>query len=42
MIMAAAAKLQAGALGAEAANEIGHICVCGTYQRIRTALQSIA
>lgn len=42
MIMAAAAQLQAGAPGAEVVNEIGHLCVCGTYQRIRTALQSIA
>ena len=41
MIMAAAAKLLEGASGAEAANEVQHLCVCGTYQRIDKALRSI-
>ena len=41
MIMAAAAKLAEGASGAEAANEVEHICVCGTYRRIDKALRSI-
>lgn len=41
MIMAAAAKLREGAPGTEAADEVQHLCVCGTYQRIRNALRGI-
>jgi isoquinoline 1-oxidoreductase alpha subunit len=41
MIMAAAARLRAGAPGSEVANELGNLCVCGTYQRVRTALRSV-
>ena len=41
MIMAAAGAMRAGATGPEAINEIENICICGTYQRMRDALNSI-
>ncbi len=41
MLMAAEARLRAGAPGSEVANELGNICVCGTYQRVRNALRSL-
>jgi isoquinoline 1-oxidoreductase subunit alpha len=41
VIMVAAGAMRAGASGPEAANEIGNVCICGTYQRMREALNSI-
>jgi len=41
VIMAAAGAMRAGATGPEAANQIGNVCMCGTYQRMREALNSI-
>ena len=41
VIMAAAGAMRAGATGPEAANQIGNVCICGTYQRMREALNSI-
>ena len=41
VIMKAAAKMNAGASGAEAFNEIDNLCVCGTYQRMGEALGGI-
>ena len=41
MIMAAAASLNAGHHGAEIQSELKHICVCGTYQRIKKATTNL-
>ena len=41
VIMAAAGAMRAGASGPAVAKEIGNVCVCGTYQRMRDALNSI-
>lgn len=41
MLMAAEARRRAGAPGSEVANELGNLCVCGTYLRIRNALKSL-
>ena len=41
VIMAAAGAMRGGATGPEAANQIGNVCICGTYQRMREALNSI-
>ena len=41
MIMAAAGAMQAGHHGKEILPEIQHLCVCGTYQRIRKAVQTL-
>jgi isoquinoline 1-oxidoreductase subunit alpha len=38
MLMSVSAAMAAGHHGAEIANEISNVCVCGTYQRIKTAL----
>ena len=41
VIMAAAGAIHAGATGAAAVNEIDNVCICGTYQRMREALNGI-
>ena len=41
MIMACAGAMNAGHHGAEIANELGNICVCGTYQRVKSAVQGL-
>ncbi len=41
MIMAAAGAMAAGHHGSEILPELQNICVCGTYQRIRNAVQSL-
>jgi isoquinoline 1-oxidoreductase alpha subunit len=41
MIIAAVALLESGKTGAQAAQGIGHVCMCGTYPRIQKALQGI-
>ncbi len=38
MLMSVSGAMAAGHHGASIANEIGNVCVCGTYQRIKTAL----
>jgi isoquinoline 1-oxidoreductase alpha subunit len=38
MLMATAGAMNAGHHGAEIANELQNICVCGTYQRIKKAV----
>ena len=41
MMMSATGALKAGHHGNEIANEINNVCVCGTYQRIKQAVQSL-
>lgn len=41
MIMCAAGALQAGHHGSEIASEMGNLCVCGTYQRIKSAVAKL-
>ena len=41
VIMAAAGAMRAGASGAEAVNEIDNVSICGTYQRMREALNGL-
>ena len=41
VIMAAAGAMRAGVSGPAVAKEIGNVCVCETYQRMRDALNSI-
>ncbi len=41
MIMACTAAMKAGHHGSEIAGELQHLCACGTYQRIRTAIQGL-
>lgn len=38
MLMAVAGAMRAGHHGGEIANEVHNVCVCGTYQRIRSAV----
>ena len=38
MLMSVAGAMQAGHHGSEIANEVSNLCVCGTYQRIKTAV----
>lgn len=38
MIMACAGAMQAGHHGNEILSELKHICICGTYQRIKDAV----
>jgi isoquinoline 1-oxidoreductase subunit alpha len=38
MVMAAACAMKAGHHGKEIASELGNLCVCGTYQRINSAV----
>ncbi|MEN9316131.1 MAG: hypothetical protein RIS35_2524 [Pseudomonadota bacterium] len=39
MLMACTASMKAGHHGSEIASDLKHICMCGTYQRIKTAIQ---
>jgi isoquinoline 1-oxidoreductase alpha subunit len=41
MLMTCVGAMKAGHHGNEIAPELNNICVCGTYQRIRTAIQSL-
>jgi isoquinoline 1-oxidoreductase alpha subunit len=41
MLMTTVGAMKAGHHGNEIASELKNICVCGTYQRIRTALQTL-
>lgn len=41
MLVAATGALKAGHAGSEVANEIGNICVCGTYGRIKDACKTL-
>jgi isoquinoline 1-oxidoreductase alpha subunit len=41
MIMVAAGSVKAGHHGSEIASDITHVCVCGTYPRIKNAIQSL-
>jgi isoquinoline 1-oxidoreductase alpha subunit len=41
MMVAATGALKDGHRGAEIANEIENICMCGTYARIKTAVQGL-
>ena len=41
MIMACAGAMQAGHHGSEIMSEIGNVCVCGTYQRIKEAVSEL-
>lgn len=41
MLMACTASMKAGHHGAEIQSDVGHICMCGTYQRIKTAIRSL-
>jgi isoquinoline 1-oxidoreductase alpha subunit len=41
MIMAAQASINAGHHGTEILNDCTHLCVCGTYQRIKLAVTGL-
>lgn len=41
MVMCAAGALQAGHHGSEINSELQNLCVCGTYQRIKTAVAKL-
>ncbi len=41
MLMACTGSMKAGHHGKEIASDLTHICACGTYQRIRTAIQAL-
>ncbi|WP_293899656.1 2Fe-2S iron-sulfur cluster-binding protein [Phenylobacterium sp.] len=41
MLMVTVGAMKAGHHGGEIASEVEHICVCGTYQRIKQAIQSL-
>jgi len=41
MIMAAAGAMAAGHHGSEIAPEMGNVCICGTYQRIKDAVKTL-
>jgi isoquinoline 1-oxidoreductase alpha subunit len=41
MLMATVGAMKAGHHGSEIASEIPHVCVCGTYQRIKSAIQTL-
>ena len=41
MLMATVGAMKAGHHGGEIASELNHVCVCGTYQRINKAIQSL-
>ena len=38
MLMACVGSMKAGHHGSEIASDMKHLCACGTYQRIRTAI----
>ena len=41
MIMSCAGAMQAGHHGSEIASEMGNVCICGTYQRIKQAVAGL-
>lgn len=41
MIMACAGAMKAGHHGNEIISEMNHICICGTYQRIKDAVSTL-
>lgn len=41
MLMACVGSMKAGHHGNEIASDVQHVCACGTYQRIRTAIQTL-
>ena len=41
MIMACAGQLAAGHHGSGIMSEVGNVCICGTYQRIKTAVSKL-
>ena len=41
MLMSVAGAMNAGHHGASIANEVNNLCVCGTYQRIKTAVAGL-
>ncbi len=41
MLMAVACAMKGGHRGSEIASEVKNLCVCGTYQRIKTALGTL-
>ena len=41
MVMAAACAMKAGHHGKDIASELGNLCVCGTYQRINSAVAGL-
>lgn len=41
MLMACVGSMKAGHHGQEIASDLKHICACGTYQRIRSAIQGL-
>ena len=41
MIMATACSMKAGHHGSEILNDIPHLCVCGTYPRIKNAVKNL-
>ena len=41
MLMSTVGAMKAGHHGGEIAGELGNICVCGTYGRIKTAIQAL-
>lgn len=41
MMMACTGSIKAGHHGNEIASDLNHICMCGTYSRIRTSIQSL-
>lgn len=41
MLMATACAMKAGHRGAEIASELSNVCVCGTYQRVKSAVATL-
>ncbi|MGV0986402.1 MAG: (2Fe-2S)-binding protein [Limnohabitans sp.] len=41
MMMACTGSIKAGHHGKDIASDLNHICMCGTYSRIRTSIQSL-
>jgi isoquinoline 1-oxidoreductase subunit alpha len=41
MLMACVGAMKDGHQGVEIASELKHVCACGTYQRIRTAVKTL-
>jgi isoquinoline 1-oxidoreductase alpha subunit len=41
MIMSCAGAMQAGHHGSEILSEMQNVCICGTYQRIKTAVSGL-
>ena len=41
MLMRVAGAMKAGHRGSEIASEVGNVCVCGTYQRIKQAVAAL-